>query len=110
MKTTILVEKTTRDILKQLGTKGQSYDNLINWLIRNESRQITERRSPKTEQKQYMDSLNNIGSEDNICDGFGCFAKAIIKIDEQVGERKKVFRLCKTCILKFPGATKCIKL
>jgi hypothetical protein len=40
MKTTILVEKATRDILKQLGTKGQSYDNLINWLIRNESRQV----------------------------------------------------------------------
>jgi hypothetical protein len=32
-KTTILVEKSTRDTLKQLGTKGQSYDKLINWLI-----------------------------------------------------------------------------
>jgi hypothetical protein len=46
-KTTILVEKTTRDVLKQLGTKGQSYDNLINWLIRNKSRQIKEQRSPE---------------------------------------------------------------
>jgi hypothetical protein len=41
-RTTILVEKTTRDVLKQIGTKGQSYDNLINWLIRNKSRQIRE--------------------------------------------------------------------
>jgi hypothetical protein len=53
-----------------------------------------------------MDTLNNIGSEDtkNICDGFECFAKAIIKIDEKVGERTEVFRLCKDCIMKFPGA------
>ena len=43
-KTTILVEKTTRDILKQLGSKGQSYDNLINWLISIKTRQITGRK------------------------------------------------------------------
>jgi hypothetical protein len=49
VKTTILVEKTTRDILKQIGTKGQSYDNLINWLIRNESRQIKDRNSSRIE-------------------------------------------------------------
>jgi hypothetical protein len=29
VKTTILVEKTTRDVLKHLGAKGQSYDNLM---------------------------------------------------------------------------------
>ena len=45
MKTTILVEKTTRDVLKQLGTKGQSYDNLINWLIRVKTRQMLDRKS-----------------------------------------------------------------
>jgi hypothetical protein len=39
-RTTILVEKTTRDVLKQLGSKGQSYDNLINWLISTNTRQI----------------------------------------------------------------------
>jgi hypothetical protein len=54
-KTTILVEKTTRDVLKQLGTKGQSYDNLINWLIRNKSHQINEWNSPITSEKK--DSL-----------------------------------------------------
>jgi hypothetical protein len=44
MKTTILVEKTTRDVLKQLGNKGQSYDNLINWLISIKTRQINGRK------------------------------------------------------------------
>ena len=39
VKTTILVEKTTRDVLRHLGTKGQSYDNLINWLISINTRQ-----------------------------------------------------------------------
>jgi hypothetical protein len=38
MKTTILVEKATREVLKQLGNKGQSYDDLINWLISERSR------------------------------------------------------------------------
>ena len=32
-KTTILVESKTRENLKQLGTKGQTYDDLINELI-----------------------------------------------------------------------------
>jgi len=43
-KTTILVEKATRDVLKQLGYKGQSYDNLINWLISIKTPQINGRK------------------------------------------------------------------
>jgi hypothetical protein len=45
VKTTILVEKTTRDVLRHLGTKGQSYDNLINWLIRVNARQTLDRKN-----------------------------------------------------------------
>lgn len=32
--TTILVKQTTRDQLKQLGHKGQSYDDVINELLK----------------------------------------------------------------------------
>jgi hypothetical protein len=32
-KSTILIESKTRENLKQLGTKGQTYDQLINELI-----------------------------------------------------------------------------
>ena len=32
-KTTIIVEDKTRDMLKQIGSKGQSYDDLIKKLI-----------------------------------------------------------------------------
>jgi hypothetical protein len=70
MKTTILVEKTTRDELKRLGTKGQSYDNLINWLIRNKLRQKIERHSSDRdtnllEKKESLDNefLGRISSE-----------------------------------------------
>jgi len=61
MKSTILVEKTTRDELKRLGTKGQSYDNLINWLIRNKSRQKIERYSSnrETNLSEKKESLDN---------------------------------------------------
>jgi hypothetical protein len=34
-KCTILVQTLTRERLKKIGRKGQSYDELINWLIQN---------------------------------------------------------------------------
>lgn len=33
-KTTILVETETRELLKRIGSKGQSYDHVINELIK----------------------------------------------------------------------------
>ena len=37
---------------------------------------------------EYMNSLNNIGSEDNksICDGLGCTNEATHRIDEVIGD------------------------
>jgi hypothetical protein len=35
VKTTIMIEDTTRDLLKHVGRKEQSYDQLINELIKN---------------------------------------------------------------------------
>lgn len=32
-KTTIIIENTTRELLKQLGRKNQTYDQLINELV-----------------------------------------------------------------------------
>jgi|GraSoiStandDraft_41_1057321.scaffolds.fasta_scaffold3948170_1 hypothetical protein len=37
-RTTILIENTTKKRLKQLGTKGQTYDEVINQLINNEKK------------------------------------------------------------------------
>jgi hypothetical protein len=53
VKTTILVEKTTRDVLKELGNKGQSYDNLINWLIRIKTGQLGEKMLTKKEKRDF---------------------------------------------------------
>ncbi len=50
-KTTILVEKSTRDTLKQLGAKGQSYDNLINWLIGGREKKESLEKEDSSEQK-----------------------------------------------------------
>jgi hypothetical protein len=61
VKTTILLEKTTRDVLKQLGTKGQSYDNLINWLISTNTRQI----NTLTEKKSLDDRSANLRSRES---------------------------------------------
>jgi hypothetical protein len=38
LKTTILIENTTRKRLKQLGAKGQTYDEVINQLINDEKK------------------------------------------------------------------------
>jgi predicted CopG family antitoxin len=37
-KTTVLVENSTRDRLKKIGKKGQSYDDLINELINSKNK------------------------------------------------------------------------
>ena len=62
-KTTILIEKSTREVLKQLGSKGQSYDNLINWLIRNKSRQIKDRNFLKLETKYLLEKKDSLDNE-----------------------------------------------
>ena len=36
-KTTILIESTTRELLRQIGRKNQTYDQLINELINSKS-------------------------------------------------------------------------
>lgn len=51
-----------------------------------------------------MNSLNNIGSEDNksICGGLGCFNKATYRIDEEIGDMGRIILdLCDDCLLKF---------
>jgi hypothetical protein len=37
METTILVKKSTRDLLREIGRKNQTYDDLINELIQNKN-------------------------------------------------------------------------
>ena len=43
-KTTILIESTTRELLRQIGRKNQTYDQLINELINSKSGNSLERR------------------------------------------------------------------
>jgi hypothetical protein len=40
-KTTILVETKTRESLKRIGNKGQTYDKVINDLIKERSKDFT---------------------------------------------------------------------
>ena len=65
LKTTILVEKTTREVLKQLGSKGQSYDNLINWLISNKTRQIEDRDTSFKTEIEVKNALKKKNSLDD---------------------------------------------
>jgi hypothetical protein len=65
LKTTILVEKETREVLKQLGSKGQSYDNLINWLISNKTRQIEDRDSSLKTEIEVKNALKKKNSLDD---------------------------------------------
>ena len=51
-----------------------------------------------------MNSLNNIGSEDNksICDGLGCTNEATHRIDEDIGDMGRIkLDLCDDCHSKF---------
>jgi hypothetical protein len=52
-KSTILIQSTTRENLKQLGTKGQTYDQLINQLIvKTRSKDSVDRRFERTQSNE----------------------------------------------------------
>lgn len=55
-KTTILVENTTRELLKQIGRKNQTYDQLLNELIKTRKDRKTDSLESRIETLQSSES------------------------------------------------------
>lgn len=54
MKTTIVITKETRDKLSKAGRKGQTYDNIINELLRQISKESSSGLEQHVEEKRRM--------------------------------------------------------
>jgi hypothetical protein len=112
---TIAISRSGRDMLKKLGNKGQTYDEIIQGLV--ESKRKKEQDSPDREvgSLQSSESRNpsefaNPMSQDtqptqvnkNLCDCNGCSLAATTEIEVNVGELGIIkLNLCENCIPKF---------
>jgi hypothetical protein len=108
MSSTIFIKTTTRERLKQIGTKGQTYDELINRLVdvKNAFKHNTPISTPT-----HIDELHSSSkgedqmhdeSENHVCELTGCSKDATDKIAVKVGNLGEIsLLLCKDCVAKF---------
>ena len=110
---TIAISRSSRDMLKRLGNKGQTYNEIIQDLV--ELKKRKEQDSPDREvgSLQSSESRNssvNPLSQDirptqvnkNLCDGNGCSRESTTEIEVNVGELGIIkLNLCENCKPKF---------
>ncbi len=102
MSSTIFIKTSTRERLKHIGTKGQTYDELINQLVdvKNAFKHSTPISTPT-----HIDKLNSSSkgegqmcdeSENYACESTGCSKNATDKIAVKVGNLGEISlqRLC----------------
>jgi hypothetical protein len=112
---TIAISRSSRDMLKKLGNKGQTYDEIIQDLVglkrKKEqdspdrevgSLQSSESRSPSEFTNSMSQDTEPIQVNKNLCDCNGCSREAITEIEVDVGELGIIkLNLCENCIPKF---------
>ena len=110
---TIAISRNSRDLLKKLGNKGQTYDEIIQDLA--EFRRKKEQDSPDREvgSLQSSESRNSSSNplshgtrptqvNNHLCDGNGCSRESTTEIEVNVGELGIIkLNLCENCIPKF---------
>ena len=110
---TIAISRSSRDMLKRLGNKGQTYDEIIQDLV--ELKKRKEQDSPDREvgslqSRESRNSSVNPLSQDirptqvnkNLCDGNGCSRESTTEIEVNVGELGIIkLNLCENCKPKF---------
>jgi hypothetical protein len=114
---TILIRNETRVRLKQIGRKDQTYDELINELIKNARTEI--RRSHLSDSRhgllqpdtsELIDTTSQIGQSTqvnkNLCDCNDCSRTATTEIEVNVGKLGIIkLNLCENCLPKFKQST-----
>jgi hypothetical protein len=110
---TIAISRNSRDLLKKLGNKGQTYDQIIQDLV--ESKRNKDPDSPYCEVgslqssdfRNTSDSVNAVCQDTNpiqvrnLCDGNGCSKDATTEIEVSAGELGIMkLNLCESCIPK----------
>jgi hypothetical protein len=112
---TIAISRGSRDMLKKLGNKGQTYDEIIQDLVESKrkkeqdspdrevgSLQSSESRSPSKFANSVSQATKPIEINKNLCDCNGCSREATTEIGVNVGELGIIkLNLCENCIPKF---------
>jgi hypothetical protein len=109
---TIAIGRNSRDLLKRLGNKGQTYDEIIQDLVkfsRKKKQDLPNREVGSLQSSESRSSLVNPLSHDirsqinkNLCDGNGCSRESTTEIAINVGELGIIkLNLCENCIPKF---------
>jgi hypothetical protein len=112
---TIAISRGSRDMLKKLGNKGQTYDEIIQDLVglkrKKEqdspdrevgSLQSSESRNPSEFANPMSQDTQPTQVNKNLCDCNGCSLAATTEIEVNVGELGIIkLNLCENCIPKF---------
>lgn len=112
---TIAISRSSRDMLKNLGNKGQTYDEIIQHLVglkrKNEqdspdrevgSLQSSESRIPPEFANPMSQDTQPTHVNKNSCDCNGCTRAATTEVAINVGELGIIkLNLCENCIPKF---------
>jgi hypothetical protein len=117
---TIAISRRSRDMLKNLGNKGQTYDEIIQHLVGLKRKKEQDSPDREVGSLQSSESRNppefaNPMSQDtqptqvnkNLCDCNGCSLVATKETEVNVGELGIIrLNLCENCILKFKSSIK----
>jgi hypothetical protein len=110
---TIAISRSSRDLLKKLGNKGQTYDQIIQDLVGSMKEQDSpdrevgslksgESRSPSEFVNSMSQDTQPIQVNKNLCDCIGCSRTPTTEIEVNVGELGIIkLNLCRNCIPKF---------
>jgi hypothetical protein len=108
MSSTIFIKTATRERLKHIGIKGQTYDDLINQLVdmKDASQRSTSvNRSDPTEEVSDIPKNDNQlsdASENHVCDLAICSRKATDTIMIKIGDLGEIpLFFCRDCVAKF---------
>jgi hypothetical protein len=116
---TIAISRSSRDMLKKIGNKGQTYDEIIQDLVGLKRKKVQD--SPDREvgslqsgeSRNPSESVNPLSQDTrptqvnkNLCDCNGCSRGASTEIEVDVGELGIIkLNLCDNCRPKFKQST-----
>jgi hypothetical protein len=110
--TTILIRNETRERLKGVGKKNQTYDQLISELIElkikkncdSPDREVGSLQSSESESplESVSPMSQDIKLTQNLCEGNGCNQRATAELQLNAGQKRSItLYLCDSCINKF---------
>jgi hypothetical protein len=91
MESTVIINRKTRELLKQIDTKGQTGPNYRRFVSLKD----------KTTPGGTGIIMNNLQSDSAVCDGIECYSRPDSTFQIKVGEQRTIsLSLCQSCKTK----------